>query len=137
MRLSFNKYLAITVTLLCFSNVSLAGEVVCDANTSYDYGDATGYSEACHATNNWQQLGVVGNGEDLRGDNAGTSPDGGWTTETTQNSVDVGDNGVSWRVQNADGSWTAFGNEALTAGANVEFQFVVTRSNQGNHEFDQ
>lgn len=138
MRLNFNKYLAITVTLLCFSNVSFAGEVVCDANTSYDYGDATGYSEACHETNNWQQLGVVDNDQALKGDNAGTNPVGGWTTETAQNPVDEGDNGVSWRVQNpVDLSWSAFGNEALTAGANVEFQFVVTRSNQGNHQFDQ
>jgi hypothetical protein len=136
MRLSFNKYLAITVTLLCFSNVSLAGEVVCDANTSYDYGDATGYSEACHATNNWQQLGD--NPQQLSGDNRAANNDDSWTSETTQNSVDVGDDGVSWRVQNpADLSWSAFGNEPLTAGANVEFQFVVTRSNQGNHEFDQ
>ena len=135
MRLSFNKYLAITVTLLCFSNVSLAGEVVCDANTSYDYGDATGYSEACHATNNWQQLGE--NPQQLAGDNRAANNDDSWTSETSQNSVDGGDDGVLWRVQNADGSWTAFGNEALTAGANVEFQFVVTRSNQGNHQFDQ
>ena len=136
MRLNFKKHLAVAVTLLCFSNVSLAGEVVCDANTSYDYGDATGYSEACHATNNWQQLGE--NPQQLAGDNRAANNDDSWTSETTQNSVDVGDNGVTWRVQNpVDLSWSAFGNEALIAGANVEFQFVVTRSNQGNHEFDQ
>jgi hypothetical protein len=157
MRLSFNKYLAITVTLLCFSNVSFASGVLDCAtankdNGSYDYGDATEsgnatvsngskYGQACHDTNRWQQLGWTGDGA-LEGDSGDRSDDanknGGWNAETTQNDVDAGDNGVKWKVQNSDGTWPInFSREELTAGANVEFFFIVKRSNEGNHKFDQ
>jgi hypothetical protein len=153
MRLSFNKYLAITVTLLCFSNVSFAGSVIsCDSKSNngtatFDYGDATissngtVYGEACHDTNRWQQLGWTGDGK-LEGDTGDWSDDDnenkGWTGEESQNNVDLGDNGVKWKVQNADGSWPSdFGRKNLTAGENVEFQFIVKRSNEGNHIFDQ
>lgn len=155
MRFTFNKYLAITVTLLCFSNTSFAGSVMsCETKATniennggtatFDYGDATtnsdgtkSYSDACHRTNRWQQLGTT-DGDALKGDTGtGSSKKGGWTNETTKNTVDEADNGVSWRVQNADGSWSAFGNEPLIAGAKAEFQFVVIRSDEGNHQFDQ
>ncbi|MFB0979806.1 MAG: PEP-CTERM sorting domain-containing protein [Alteromonadaceae bacterium] len=137
---------------MCFSNVSFASSVVsCETKSnngtkSFDYGDADEAiydgkngkdGEACHKTNRWQQLGIT-DGEALKGDNgSGNSARGGWTKEQSQNLEDQGDNGVTWRVQNSDNSWSAFGNEPLTAGANVEFQFVVTRSNEGNHQFDQ
>jgi hypothetical protein len=153
MRLSFNKYLAITVTLLCFSNVSFASSVIsCDSKSNgdtatFDYGDATvssdgtAYGEACHDTNRWQQLGWTGDGK-LEGDSGSSSDDvnenNGWTGEESQNSVDLGDNGVKWKVQNSDGSWpSTFNSGELTAGANVKFEFIVKRSNEGNHIFDQ
>jgi hypothetical protein len=135
----FNKSLAISIALLCFANTSFASEHRDTCNINGDYGDATGYGEACHDTNNWQQLGTAGDGIKLEGDH-GTNQVGesatndGWTEETTQESEDDGDNGVSWRVA---GSSDAFGNGDLTAGTSYEFQFVVTRSDEGNHEFDQ
>jgi hypothetical protein len=147
MRLNLNKYLAITVTLLCFSNVSFASSVVSCGSGTYDYGDATvsidgtTYGEACHDTNRWQQLGTSDGGE-LEGDTGDTSDadneNNGWTGEKSNESVDSGDNGVSWKVQNIDGTWpSTFNSGELTPGAKVEFQFVVTRSNEGNHKFDQ
>jgi len=153
MRLTFNKYLAITAALLCFSNVSFASSVVsCDSksnngNATFDYGDATTsndgtpYGEACHDTNRWQQLGYTGDGK-LEGDTGDAGDDAnendGWTGEESQNNVDLGDNGVRWKVQNADGSWpSTFSRNELTAGANVKFEFIVKRSTEGNHIFDQ
>lgn len=149
MRLNFNKYLVIAASLLCFSQSSFATSVTSCAtksatkiskgwNANFDYGDATGYGEACHDTNRWQQLGQT-DGDALKGDTGtGTSSRGGWTEELSQNTVDTGDNGVTWRVQNSDGTWpTEFGTGELVAGANVEYQFVVTRSDEGNHVFDQ
>jgi hypothetical protein len=140
----FNKSLAISITLLCFANTSFASvhSDTCNTNSTYDYGDAIGYDEACHDTNNWQQLGTAvkdSNAVKLEGDHstnqAGQSAtNDGWTKETTQKSEDDGDNGVSWRVA---GSSDAFGNGDLTAGTSYEFQFVVTRSDEGNHDFDQ
>jgi hypothetical protein len=144
----FNKSLAISIALLCFANASFAGSVAsCDTKSSsgtiFDYGDATAtatansYGEACHDTNRWQQLGAAG--QTLEGDSGDdNSANVGWSGEGTQNPVDTGDNGVSWRVQSSDGSWpTDFDNGELTQGDTVEFQFVVTRSNEGNHQFDQ
>ncbi len=153
MRLSFNKYLAITVTLLCFSNFSSASSVVsCDSKSNngtatFDYGDATvsndgtAYGEACHDTNRWQQLGVTDRRQALEGDTGDTSDDDnenrGWTGEESQNNVDQGDNGVTWRTQNADLTWSDYGIGELTAGDKVQYKFIVTRSSEGNHQFDQ
>lgn len=147
MRLNFNRYLAITVTLLCFSNVSFASSVINCGSGTYDYGDAdvsidgTPYGEACHDTNRWQQLGTSDGGE-LEGDTGDTSDadneNNGWTGEKSNESVDSGDNGVAWKVQNLDGTWpSTFNSGELTPGAKVKFKFVVTRSNEGNHKFDQ
>jgi len=146
MRLAFNKYLAITVTLLCFSNMSFAGTVKtinCGSGT-YDYGDAgvssngTVYGEACHDTNRWQQLGGSGRNNPLEGD-SGASSDAdnenkGWSGETSQNANDKGDNGVTWRIKDSNDDW---GRGELAQGDVVEFQFKVKRSNEGNHQFDQ
>jgi hypothetical protein len=142
----FNKYLAIPIALLCFANISSASTYVSCASGSGDYSDAsissngTEYGKACHDTNRWQQLGETGNGE-LKGETSSTDAEttnDGWTAETDEQTVDTGDNGVSWRVQNSDGSWPVdFDSGEFTQGANVEFQFVVTRSNEGNHQFDQ
>jgi hypothetical protein len=142
MRFNFKNYAAITVTLLCFSHVSFTSSVVACGTGTYDYGDAyessngTVYGEACHDTNRWQQLGKADDGN-LEGDSDTVKENEGWTGETSRNNEDLGDNSVSWRVQNPDESWTAFGNEALTAGDNVHYKFIVTRSSEGNHQFDQ
>ncbi|TWX58620.1 PEP-CTERM sorting domain-containing protein [Colwellia hornerae] len=162
MRFTFNKYLAITVTLFCFSNVSFASKIItCESKSNngtatFDYGDATqtttgiNYGVACHDTNNWQQLGKAkikdDNGDNveiaLEGESDETDDDAsknlGWNAETSNKDKDSGDNGVRWRVQNSDGTWPSkFSRGALTAGANVEYKFIVTRSNEGNHEYDQ
>lgn len=147
MRLTFTKYVAITITLLCFSHVSFAGSVISCGSGTYDYGDAdvsidgTPYGEACHDTNRWQQLGVTDKNQSLEGNTGATSDadnqNKGWTGETSSNNVDQGDNGVKWRVQNTDGTWSDFGNGELTAGDTVQYKFIVTRSSEGNHQFDQ
>jgi len=165
MRFSFNKYLTIIATLLCFSNISFASSVISCATGSYDYGDAKGYGQACHDTNNWQQLGKAkvkidnpdydsnipkgpGNKEFLKqavalqgasGSTDIASKNSGWNAETSQNEVDKGDNGVSWRIVDELGiPLTKFGtNEEFQQGQHVEFKFIVTRSDEGNHEFDQ
>jgi hypothetical protein len=150
MRLNFIKYLAVTTTLLCFSNVSFAGEVkTCaqKAGSTQDFGDATTtssgatYGEACHETNAWQQLGVAkvnGNKVALTGSQEQTNSS--WNTGTTQdndtnnNGVDSGDNGVTWRVKGT----TDWGRNAnITQGDILEFKFVVQRATSGNHEFDE
>jgi hypothetical protein len=163
MRLSFNKYLAITATLLCFSHVSFAGTVVeCSTkDSSKDYGDATvdskgvAYGEACHETNAWQQLGQatkeISNNiteVELQGDTGGPndalSTNLGWNSadsqnnDTNNNGEDSGDNGLSWRVADANGDFLgAYGQPELTQGQAVQFQFTVTRSDEGNHQFDE
>jgi len=165
MRLSFNKYLAITVTLLCFSNMSFAGTVVeCSTkNSSKDYGDATtdsqgvAYGEACHETNAWQQLGKAKIGRsivDLQGDSGSRDDDvsanRGWNADTSQDldttrgSKDTGDNGITWTIQNSDGTWPIRGEDgwwgntdAVEQGQTVKFRFSVTRSDEGNHKFDE
>jgi hypothetical protein len=149
MRLTFNKYLAITATVLCFSNISFASEVIsCESKSSngtatFDYGDAdvsnngTVYGSACHDTNRWQQLGWTGDG-DLEGDTGlhsdSDNANAGWTGEQSQNAVDQGDNGVRWRIKDSGANW---GRGELTQGDLVEFFFIVKRSNEGNHKFDQ
>ena len=163
MRLTFTKYVAITITLLCFSNVSFAGTVVeCSTkDSSKDYGDATvdskgvAYGEACHETNAWQQLGQatkeISNNiteVELQGDTGGPndalSTNLGWNSadsqnnDTNNNGEDSGDNGVSWRVADANGDFLgAYGQPELTQGQAVQFQFTVTRSDEGNHQFDE
>jgi hypothetical protein len=171
MRLNFNKYVAITVTLLCFSHVSFAGTVVeCSTkDSSKDYGDATvdskevAYGEACHETNAWQQLGSakITNPDydandpsssknisvDLEGEggtNDATSTNNGWNADFSQNddtnkrNKDTGDNGVRWRVANDDGTFSGkYRQPELTQGQAVQFKFTVTRSNEGNHKFDE
>ncbi len=103
MKLSIQKLFMVTLTLLSVSNISYAGTVKsCEtartnwANKSYDYGDATGYGEACHDTNAWQQLGRattkddnnVVNRIDLQGDSGVTddaiSKNRGWNAELSQ-----------------------------------------------------
>lgn len=147
-----NKYLSITLTLLCLSNTALAASVTsCETKSTnnpgeaYDYGDATGYGEACHDTNRWQQLGYSKdkNRDDIAlssgtGDNDDGTPNRGWNQETEQNNVDKGDNGVRWRVQDENGNWiNNWGRAEFTQGQLVEFQFFVERNKYGNHEFDQ
>ena len=152
MRLSCNKYLVITVTLLCFSNMSFAGTVVeCSTkNSSKDYGDATtdsqgvAYGEACHETNAWQQLGnakvgssIVGLQGDSGSRNDDDSENKGWnadfsqdldTTRGRNSDRDTGDNGVRWTTQNSDGTWPVKGEDgwwgtgAVEQGQTVKFK---------------
>lgn len=155
MKLTIKKLFVVGLTLLSVSNISYAGTVKsCEtartdwANKSYDYGDATGYDEACHDTNAWQQLGRATTKEngvvtaiELQGD-SGTTDDSvgenrGWNAETSQKSTDQGDNGVRWRVKNSDGTWSSWGKDELTQGQTVEFKFVVQRSDEGNHKYDE
>lgn len=148
MYFKFNKYLTIITAFLCFSNISFASSVIACGTGTYDYGDAnvssngTAYGEACHDTNRWQQLGGSGRNNPLQGDSGDTSDaannNKGWSGENSQRPKDSGDNGVKWRVQNADGSWPDdFSRGELLQGSNVEFEFKVKRSDEGNHEFDQ
>ena len=161
MRINFNKYLAISVTLLCFSNISFAGTFVSCATAvtnnygdgSMDYGDAptTAYGEACHETNAWQQLGKAKQSNtlvSLQGDNGTTDDDvsanSGWNAGENQaddvgnNGKDSGDNGVKWKVKDENGVWEEnWGRSELTQGEAVEFRFQVTRSDEGNHQFDE
>jgi hypothetical protein len=164
MRLTFTKYVAITITLLCFSHVSFAGSVkTCAEKTgsTQDFGDATEsskggtYGQACHETNAWQQLGQatkeISNNiteVELQGDTGGTndalSTNLGWNSadsqsnDTNNNGEDSGDNGVSWRVADANGDFLgAYGQPELTQGQAVQFQFTVTRSDEGKHQFDE
>jgi hypothetical protein len=139
----------------------------CATSGSYDYGDAIGYGQACHDTNAWQQLGKakiknpdydsnIPKGRDnkkflnqaLQGDsgstNDNTSQNGGWNAETSQNEVDKGDNGVQWRIKDENGDWPTklngkplWSRDELQQGQTVQFQFIVQRSDEGNHEFDQ
>jgi hypothetical protein len=148
MRLNLKKYLAITITLLCFSNVSFAGSVTsCASAANYsdgtkDFGDATTsskggtYGEACHETNAWQQLGSAGANGITNTMNDVNSANEGWNGESSQKSEDTGDNGVSWRVADENGVFGAYGQPELTLGQTVEFKFDVTRSQKGTHEFD-
>ncbi|WP_448246001.1 PEP-CTERM sorting domain-containing protein [Thalassotalea agariperforans] len=150
MKLTIKKLFVVGITLLSVSNISYAGTVKsCNTGGSYDYGDATGYGEACHDTNAWQQLGrattkddnKVVNRIDLQGDSGTTndtiSENRGWNAETSQKAKDQGDNGVRWRVKNTDGTWSSWGRDELAQGQTVEFKFVVQRSVEGNHQFDQ
>jgi hypothetical protein len=149
MRLNFIKYLAVTATLLCFSNMSFAGSVTsCAAAAGYsdgtkDFGDATtdsegkAYVQACHETNAWQQLGSAGANGITNTMNDINSANEGWNGESSQKAVDTGDNGVSWRVADENGVFGAYGQPELTLGQTVEFKFDVTRSQKGTHKFDQ
>ena len=141
MKLSIQKIFITGLTLLCVSNVSFAGTLTDCAtakdnnwgNQEFDYGDASGYGQACHESNAWQQLGT--SNVSLNGDNGGdrSGVDNiGWTEETSQNAVDSGDNGVQWRVKGTD-TW---GNNDFAPGDTLEFKFVVTRSDDGLHDFD-
>lgn len=152
------KTFFITLTFLTYSNLSLASSVkscaTAEAQKSsvFDYGNAPTdgvYGTACHDTNAWQQLGeatIDGEAIDITGrsTNDTRSQNDGWDAATDKSqasdndSAGATDNGVTWKVQNSDGSWpTEFGTVGLTQGANVEFQFVVQRSTYGWHEFDQ
>jgi hypothetical protein len=154
-KFTIKKLFVVGITLLSVSQFSYAGSVKsCEtartdwSNKSYDYGDASGYGEACHDTNAWQQLGRATTKEngvvtaiELQGDSGTTndsvSKNRGWNAETSQKSTDQGDNGVRWRIKNEDGTWSSWGKDELTQGQTVEFKFVVQRSDEGNHQFDQ
>ncbi|GGA85704.1 hypothetical protein GCM10011369_29680 [Neiella marina] len=124
------KSLAVKITLLTglalLSGMSYAGSVVsCSskAANTLDYGNAgAGYAQACHDNPTWQRLGSS------------------WDSEAVNSGDDATDSdGVMWRVQQADGSWSDYSNTAeLQQGDTVEFQFSFTRSTTGNaHDYDQ
>ena len=152
MRLTFTKYVAITITLLCFSHVSFAGSVkTCAEKTgsTQDFGDATEsskggtYGQACHETNAWQQLGSAGVDGIINETNDVKSANKGWNAGATQDkdtnkrNKDTGDNGVRQRVANDDGTFSGkYRQPELTQGQAVQFKFTVTRSDEGNHKFD-
>ena len=88
----------VTLTLLSVSNISYAGTVKsCETKSTrngdsysknFDYGDAIGYGEACHATNAWQQLGT--SDKELNGDTGGDRSgvdNTGWTEEKTDERI--------------------------------------------------
>lgn len=84
--------------------------------SAYDYGDAVGYTQATHDTNEWQQLGS------------------NWTREYRPLQEDDSDDGVSWSTDNG----INYGNEAITAGDTVIFKFDLYKTGYwGNYAYDQ
>jgi hypothetical protein len=128
--MKYLKTLSLTLLLFGISQTAFAGTVKsCESqnssgsDTAFDYGDApASYGSACNDTAEWQRLGSK------------------WDTDApnqTKNADNSTDDGVTWRVKNADGSWSRWnrGNE-LTQGQEVEFRFKVTRAIYGTHEYD-
>lgn len=127
---------------LAVSNSVFAGGITSCSGGSGDYGDApTEYGVACHDTNRWQQLGTDGyNGDTLKGDSIGIDDYNniGWSSESSSNSVDTGDNGIMWSVSSDGQNWSSFGTTAdLTQGQYVKFKVDAKRSTEGNHKFDE
>jgi hypothetical protein len=79
--------------------------------TSYDYGDATGYTQAKHSTADWQRLGRS------------------WDAESSQKAIDTSDDGVSWSIDNG----LTWGHKDLTAGQTVKFKFDMYKKEWGRH----
>ncbi|MBD1390872.1 hypothetical protein IC617_15675 [Neiella sp. HB171785] len=122
------KLLAVKITLLTslalMSGLSYAGSVISCSSKSInlDYGNASGYAQACHETPTWQRLGSS------------------WDSEAANTNGDATDSdGVKWRIKQSDGSWSDYSNTAtLEQGDTVEFQFSFTRSTTGYaHNYDQ
>lgn len=138
-----NKTIWIGVTLATlFANSALAGS----CTGLRDYSDAdTDYGIACHQTDKWQGLGD-GWPDNRLGDSSystGSTPSS-WTNEYSSSTGTVGhdnatDDGVMWRTSSDPNNFSgAFGTTAsLTQGDYVQFQFMFSRSVEGNHKFDE
>jgi hypothetical protein len=86
--------------------------------TSYDYADATGYSNNdVYATNaTWNRLGTSWTGEA--------------SAAAVANNTDT-DDGVVWSINGG-----IYGNAAITVGDNVTFQFTLSKVEWGRHSAD-
>ncbi len=80
----------------------------------FDFGDAPGYGNAKHRTNQWQQLGSL------------------WDRESSPR-INDHDDGVFWST---DGGAT-WDNPDLAIGSEVVFRFDMWRSSTGRHDYDQ
>ncbi len=127
MQLKYSQILSCTGTVLLSFNIlssAQAGETVSCAswaNGNNDFGDASAeYAEACHQTDAWQSLGEA------------------WSADNGSSANDDSDDGVTWRTSSDGGiTWSEYGNESITQGDLVEFQFSVNRSIDGNHAYDE
>ena len=132
-------YKAIALLALVSSHSAFSGSISNCTGGSGDYSDApSSYGTACHDTNRWQQLGTS-NGS-LYGDSIGINDNNnvGWTSESSPNAVDAGDNGVSWSTSSDGITWSSFNqSNDLVQGEFVKFQVDVTRSQEGNHKYDE
>lgn len=132
-------YKAFALLALVASHSALAGSINNCTGGSGDYSDApSSYGTACHDTNRWQQLGSADGS--LYGDSIGINDNNnvGWTSESSPNAVDSGDNGVSWSTSSDGITWSSFGqSDSLVQGEFVQFQVDVQRSQEGNHQYDE
>lgn len=130
---------AFALLALVASHSALAGSINNCTGGSGDYSDApSSYGTACHDTNRWQQLGSADGS--LYGDSIGINDNNnvGWTSESSPNAVDSGDNGVSWSTSSDGITWSSFGqSDSLVQGEFVQFQVDVQRSQEGNHQYDE
>ncbi len=130
---------AIALMVLGASHAAQAGSIRNCTGGSGDYSDApSSYGTACHDTNRWQQLGASDNS--LYGDSIGIDDNNntGWTSESSPNVIDAGDNGISWSTSSDGVNWSSYGNTGdLVQGEFVKFQVDVQRSQEGNHQYDE
>jgi|LGVF01.1.fsa_nt_gb hypothetical protein len=105
------KMLIIWLGLGCLLFAGYVGNALA---TSYDYGDAPGYTAARHSTPQWQRLGME------------------WDAESSQKTVDTSDDGVFWSL---DGG-TNWGHDTVTVGQAVQFRFNMYKEDWGRHIAD-
>lgn len=148
--------IGVTLAAALLANASFAGSYVSCSEKSHrnmDFSDSgtnsnnLSYSSACHDTDQWQGLGDSWISKRL-GDSTyteGSTPDS-WDTEDVSNPNAPAanhdnntDDGVLWRTSTDPSNWTSnFGTTAtLTQGEYVQFQFLFSRSVDGNHLFDE
>jgi len=99
--------------MLALACMMCAGYVGGADATSYDYGDAPGYQQAKHSTDQWQTLGTL------------------WSNEPSQRSED-NDDGVAWSLDNGN-TW---GHDTVTNGQAVWFRFEMHKKLWGRHLYD-
>jgi hypothetical protein len=118
---------------------SQAGSIKSCTGGTGDYSDApASYGVACHDTNKWQQLGKLDpplNGAAVP-ENDFDNP--GWTSESSPNAVDAGDDGVKWATSTDGVNFGPYGTtDDLVQGQFVKFQMDVNRSQKGGHNYDE
>jgi hypothetical protein len=136
-KIILSSFLVACASLSNFASAIAVTDVTsCDERTGIDFSDADGYDVACHQTDKWQRLGGVEN-ENRLGDSTystGSSPS--WDAENgaaTDQDNDT-DDGVYWST---DGGVTWTNTGEITRGEEVIFKFTVSRSIDGNHEYDE